>query len=379
MRIISGVIVLLSHLTATSDMMLAKISVLEDRIKNEKRCDMCEKSISYSANCLFSAPEAENEYTNYSPSYFCCPKCEQVAHIDCFLKSGRNEPAYQEKKETPKDLKCPNPECLLLFKSNDLIRLFAQLIYTCVSKREYADNIEQYFKSYFPVKNSMPPYIYLDFLIESSTIPEFGTKMLRDLLIAYDASLHKNAAQSKLSYAFKMLDKAFPRFLPHSEKQEYISRLNEQAFLLYKSQNMWDRLCECSSPSEVYSTFEAYVCKASSLYLKEQLSNLFMYFVMRKENSFKFMEEIYYAAIRNANLPKNIPLKSELSNYSDEHPVVCGLLSCMLNELQKNNNFTITSKIDIYLKNENQGAFIPVFNNYSATDGKEDKADENAE
>ncbi|KAI5149131.1 hypothetical protein ENBRE01_0719 [Enteropsectra breve] len=402
-RLVSGMMILISRLSACTETMLVETSELEMRIGNGLACCACLEIIEHDMDTLNYSRSLENEYQNYSHNYFCCPKCDNIAHISCFLK-----PFQRNSTKSPKNprgiskiaLRCPNTECSLLFKVNDINRLFAQLLYTHLCKYMTLGAFELYCKEFFPCPKLQLQNNYLNILIRSSTVPEFGSARLREVMKNYQRHcFYECVPLRKLKMATGNLDRAFPIHLEQSKLSAHCAQLSELPFLLHESQNLWDLLCKDSSPSGVFSAYEEYVYKASSPYTKQHLASLFMYFVMRSTNPFKYMEDIYIAVNNTADLRINVPLASDLLWCPKNDPEASGelpenhlatvsltddienivlrdLLSNMLVEFEKNNSYTIESKISNYLQNENKGVFVPTFINYFENNGMLDKARE---
>ncbi|KAI5149130.1 hypothetical protein ENBRE01_0718 [Enteropsectra breve] len=385
MRLISVMMILLSQLSASIETMLIETTVLEKRIENGLACCVCLEIIEKTNETLECTRKAENEYQKYNFKYFSCPQCKHMAHTKCLLDVS------------PAQLKCPNPACSLLFKDNEISKFFAHILYVCISKNESVDTIETYFNAYLPFREQKSVDFYLDILIESATIPEFGTYELRKLLKPYNKAPKESMTHLRLVNTFQNVNKANILKVEEKNKKSFPLDFDVIPFLLYKSQNMWMELCECSTHLDVISIYEEYVYSEKLADAKQHFTNIFMYFIMKKPNAFKFMEELAFPGENNTGnvsdkQPATSILKGSIKECNDEQteshlkhffstinskcPMIRDLQSSLLAELERSHICAIIEKIEIYMKNKSKGILIPAFIEYFNSIGMQYKAKE---
>ncbi|KAI5149125.1 hypothetical protein ENBRE01_0713 [Enteropsectra breve] len=136
--------------TAADKMILVPIPCLNEKIENNAKCHFCTGQIINKEEAEICTSEKNHgmnvNYGNVSIKYFRCPQCDCIGHLNCLFEKSEHQ-IYE----------CPNPQCKLVFKSNDLYRLFAQLFYVFLYRDANFKDFKRTYNLYLKKKGSALP------------------------------------------------------------------------------------------------------------------------------------------------------------------------------------------------------------------------------
>ncbi|KAI5149134.1 hypothetical protein ENBRE01_0722 [Enteropsectra breve] len=359
--------------------MLMETCVLNKKIREGIKCMCCMKQIK--ATAPFSKePQFENTYYNYSINYFSCPKCDSIAHIECFLKSSEN-----------KNLKCSNPNCELILKSNEKNKLFAQLIYVLATRKINFGVFRKLYSYYSPDDRKVSHSVIIKILTESKTLAYMDQASLWRILKKYfDMNyMDKRYLFKVYNHILETQDASFVRNFLNRPLQERKALFEVGTLLLFidEMQKKNDKTLTAKDLLEVY---ECWLEKnAAEPAIQNSLGAHFVYFILTLENPVKHLEEMFVEMCQTKDLVVEKQLSSEFLHNLSESPFLpeslekiakkvlpIKLLRSVLCELGKNNLVMIKEIAETYLRSDNQGVFVPILINFFENNGMRDQAED---
>ncbi|KAI5149121.1 hypothetical protein ENBRE01_0709 [Enteropsectra breve] len=279
-------------------------------------------------------------------------------------------------------LKCSNHTCNVVLKSNDINRLFAHLLYSIITNKMPFKKFKKFYARFINDKRQINHTEIMNILINSHSLKDFGQLKLWDLLAMY---FEKIAGIKDYYFRWyyrivKAHDDEYESILhytPHSWPETEIE-LIVTARILRSVHIMCNLLSKIdhTSTANLLDVYQYYVVNENDPAVQEALASHFMDNIMRRENPFKCMENIYLKIYHSCmDLVIEEPLTSYYLDNVGKNTSNSDFLRNVLAELGKNNIFAIEIRVNTYLQNANNGVFIPIFINYFEHNGMTKKAE----
>ncbi|KAI5150297.1 hypothetical protein ENBRE01_1414 [Enteropsectra breve] len=335
LRTISIIVSLISHIASDSETLLVSNTLIKERIRNGPKS--CILPLAIEEEFLIGSHIQMPDYNNYSLAYICCPKCNTLSHLESFLKSSATKGSL---------LKCQNTDCALKFKTNDINRLFAHILYVIIAKGLPFAVFKDLCYCYAPDAQYVSHMDLMRILIDSHTLPVYGQERLWDILSTY-ADTHGlgNGGFFKAYHEVLIYQDPSNVFIPCSAPSIGEIELFKAGSLLCAIDALWNELAQCHSPSDFLAVYDSHVEKAYLIGMQQILGDHLMAYIMRFNDPFYYMEGMY--------TEKLISTSQEGARASAKY-----LWDFILSALINNNVYKIEKKTDAYLKSKHKGVLV---------------------
>ncbi|KAI5149122.1 hypothetical protein ENBRE01_0710 [Enteropsectra breve] len=358
------------QINASGDTMLIKNHEFKGRIANDLACVCCLRALRENER-QNSFSKGDSHFQNYSSTFFCCPACTSIAHLTCFLNTS-----------VKRQLKCPNLTCNLVLKKNDINKLFAHLLYATVTKNIHFRKYKNHYARFISENRKVSHMEIMNILINSHSLSDFGQLKLWEMLRLYFNQISENKA-NYFKWYYDII-KAGDEYeyesilsLPPQKHPETEIELINTARKLRAINSMHNQLSNIDGAANLLNVYEFFVANESDRMIQWVLAGYFTDNIMRRENPFKCMEDIYVKLYHGR---KDLIIEELLTPYYlvnlENRFLKSDFVNNVLAELGKNNIYAVEKRINAYLKNTNKGVFIPTFINYFEHNGMPGKARE---
>ncbi|KAI5149123.1 hypothetical protein ENBRE01_0711 [Enteropsectra breve] len=364
--------------TANDKMMLMRIPDLNEKTKSFTKCHFCKSRIVKSEyvedRTLVEEDDVNISFGNYSINYFHCPQCDSIGHINCLFDHSENS-VYA----------CANPRCKLVFKSNDLNRLFAQLFYVFVHRNQNFEVYQRFYNRYLKKETVYTQKILMNILIESKTLLDIDQPKLWLSLISYFNWNYINYS-GKFKVYLKVLDEGHAESIKNFIAGHGVDKqgLFDEATVLYRINNMRKMFKEEMTSEKLLSFYNENIEKEASSRIKKTLAAHFIHSVMALHNPLLCLEEIYINKFKSNVLVIAGPLKDETLRSIIENPSnlisttkninenAQDFLFYLLIEFENNNMFRLVQMACTYCRLDNKDVFIPALMSFFTAKGRTD-------
>ncbi|KAI5153689.1 hypothetical protein ENBRE01_3224 [Enteropsectra breve] len=358
-------------------MMLLEIAVLNKKIAEGISCCFCSKSITAEEE-LPANSDIKYSYLKYNIYYFCCPKCEAISHMSCFLTHSKCK-------------KLPCNRCGMLLLSNDTNRLFAQLIYVYAAKDEWFIIFKKQYNAYLygsidisTKERNVSQSQIMEILIESKTLIYMDQEYLWDFLSEYFSKQkmnHRDHFKAYFTILHQQKTDVVKTYTSMSEKEK--QELIETGNILISIDALQSQLAQPLAPSDFLQIYKnCFEQKAFSPAAEKHLGEHAVYFIMGMDNPLKYMEEMLIEMLKSKDLVieeeltaevmdrmAKSPLVPEFLKKRTDDPLALNFLRSILSEIDNNNTFLLIKITHKYVMSENRGVFVPLLINYFENHG----------
>ncbi|KAI5152193.1 hypothetical protein ENBRE01_2641 [Enteropsectra breve] len=347
----------LNEIEPHHEMLLTETLTIKNPSMKKTICLCCQKVLVH-MHVNDRYVEEKNVYGNYDQTYFCCPACKVITHTSCILDFNTDN----------KTLVCPNIYCGLVLRSNDINRLFAQMLYVNLSKKLPVEFFKKKYLKYTQLPGFFDHNMLMNIIIGSQTLHEVGKDNLLELLChgeLKDGSIYSEVHSVIYSKIHK--DKSDKSILePQDLSQEEIDELYDIGTILHSIEALWKQFEAIASPHDYLALYKSSVAGIDKPSLQKALSNHFMSFILNNENPFLALEEMLIEHNGCHDFVIDKPLTSEFLLENKESLMQPSLVDDVLSLFENNNTYKIETKAWAYFEEENKGVLIPLLLNYFA-------------
>ncbi|KAI5149126.1 hypothetical protein ENBRE01_0714 [Enteropsectra breve] len=365
--------------TAADKMMLVPFPRLNEKIENNISCLFCKYKIIKTEKAPFGASTINDSMNisngSVSINYFRCPQCECIGHLNCLFEKSKD-----------RVFACPNPNCILIFKSNDLNRLFAQLFYVFVHRGANFADYKKIYNLYLSKEGDFSHAMLMNILTESKTLQDIDQKKLwKDVQVYFGKNILDFKGYFKVYY--NVLNTGHANFVREFDDLTplKVKELFETGTLLNSISRMSEEFKAIFTSQKLLALYNKYVEKAASNSLRKKLAAHFIHLVMEFHNPLMCLEEIYIHKAKSNDLVIKAPLAADILGEIIENPsqyvsmtedikedMAHVFLFYLLTEFENNNIYRIVQMARIYCRLDNKGVFIPALINFFASNGRPD-------
>ncbi|KAI5152192.1 hypothetical protein ENBRE01_2640 [Enteropsectra breve] len=351
----------LNEIPSYQDVLLTQSNWLYYVSQSKTQCLYCKNKLIRRIEYNHHFQTEKNVYNNYAFDYFTCPSCKSITHTDCLLNYSIDNM-----------LVCPNPDCALELKGNDINKLFAQLLYVNLSRDGNLYFFYRNYHSFIQQRGFVNHKMLMDILIGSQTLHEIGQENLLELLLKnvfkepniYSEMHHKvytTILKSKCG-SFKDNSQSIPK--------EESCNLVMIGKILHSIEGLWKQFEAIASPHDYLALYKSSVAGIDKSSLQKALSNHFMSFILNKDNPFLVLEEMLIEHSGSHDFVIENPITSEFILENKESFVQPSLVDDVLSIFENNNSYKIETKARAYYRRENKGVLFPLLVNYFANNGR---------
>ncbi|KAI5149127.1 hypothetical protein ENBRE01_0715 [Enteropsectra breve] len=222
--------------------------------------------------CNYFSPDPENQLS------FCCPKCQSISHISCFIESSYSE--YRM---------CLNAQCSMNYMAHDIERIFGLLFYLYVQKDIRFESYNNFYKRCYGNKNSINHDILMDILLRSHMIHVLNDSNNWKKIRKYFEFNEISGGEK-----FKEYENLFCGG-PRGTCEENSGKLKNYARNFYYIQQMWCKLNYYRSTEQCLDVYEEYIERMYYPLLKQCLGDYYIFYFMENPYTLMVLENIYIA------------------------------------------------------------------------------------